>query len=122
MKKAALFLMLLWSYLLVVSYYGLDSYSGAAMRNLGAWQLMLVSALIVPIVALGVVSFVKPNSDNNETTLKFISLNIKQLKAYGIGALLLIVLVGGLIMVGAALCGIFINVFFFATALVKRNG
>lgn len=83
---------------------------------------MLASAFIVPIVASSVVFCVKRNLENNEIKPIFISLNTKQLKAYVIGILLIIVLIGGLIMVGAALCGIFINVYFFATALLKRNG
>jgi hypothetical protein len=122
MKKSALTLIVLWSYLLVVSYIGLNSYSGAAMKNLGAWQLMLASALIVPIVALGIISGVNSSASGNKAAIEFVALNKKQLKTYGLGVLLLIAIVGGLIMVAAAIWGVLVNAFLLIIAVVKKHG
>jgi len=114
--------MVLWSYLLIVSYYGLESYSGAGMKDLSAWKLMLASAAIVPIIALSVIYGVNSRSGKNKTVLEFIALNTKQLKTYGLGVLFLIIIFGGLIMVAAAVWGVLANAFLLATALVKKNG
>jgi hypothetical protein len=122
MKKPAFTLMVLWSYLLVVSYYGLDSYSGTGMKDLGAWQLMLASAAIVPMIALAVISGVNSSSGENNAALEFVALNKKQLKTYGLGVLLLIAIFGGLIMVAAVVWGVLVNAFLFVTALVKKHG
>ena len=114
--------MVLWSYLLVVCYYGLDSYSGAGMKDLGAWQLMLASAAIVPIIALAIISSINSSSDENDAALEFVALNKKQLKTYGVGVLLLIAILGGLIMVAAAVWGVLVNAFLLITALGKKHG
>lgn len=122
MKKPAFVLMVLWSYLLVVSYYGLNSYSGAGMKDLSAWQLMLASAAIVPIIALAVIAGVNSNPGKNDATPEFVTLNKKQLKTYGLGVLFLIAIFGVLIMIAAAVWGVLVNAFLFATALVRKHG
>jgi hypothetical protein len=55
------------------------------MKDLGAWQLMLASAAIVPIIALAVISGVNSSSGENDATLEFVAINKKQLKTYGMG-------------------------------------
>ena len=122
MKKSAFTLIVLWSYLLVVSYFGLNSYSGVGIKNLGAWQLMLASALIIPIVVFGIICEVNSSANGNKDAIKFVALNKNQLKAYGLGVLLLVIIVGGLIMAVAAIWGILGNAFLIINAVVKKHG
>ncbi len=81
---------------------------------------MLASALIVPVLASVVVFAAQSNSDESEAKIRFIESNRKQLKIYGLGVLLLIIIIGGAVMVGAAIWGVLINAFFLTSSFVRR--
>jgi len=123
MLRAAFYLMVLWSYLLVVCFYAFTHVDniGTTMTNSGAWLTMLASAIIVPLAALAIISSVNTDTPNNKQIIEFISLNKKQLRMYGFGVLLAIILVGGLIMLAAAIWGCLLNIFLCIYAWSKSN-
>jgi len=82
---------------------------------------MLASAIIVPLAALAIISSVNTDTPNNKQIIEFISLNKKQLRMYGFGVLLAIILVGGLIMLAAAIWGCLLNTFLCIYAWGKSN-
>ncbi len=121
MKKPAFVLLLLWSYLLIVSSYGLASYSGAGMKGLGAWQLVLFSAAIIPIIAFLIISSINSSYGENAEALEFVSLNKKQLKMYAAGVLLLLLIIGIFVMMVASVWAVLVNAFVLIKSLGKKQ-
>ena len=95
----------------------------SALNN-STWIPLLTSALIVPTIAYLIVNFIGNNYKNDIDAQDFVNFNLKQLKIYGVGILLAIILIGGLIMYVAAIGAVIINIFLFIAFFfsAKKHG
>lgn len=113
MKNAALILISLWTYCLAVIFYESQFYWPAQVHFTDPWLLLIIAAFAgVPIVASLITYRYKLKQKNDAVSLSFVRSNRNQLIAYGIGALLMTISSGAVIMIGAMIAGLLLNVYF----------